>query len=123
MFMSASEGFEKIHAKAETQNISEAPKHILSSETYGSKVMNLRGRFENERSRLGPDFTESDRQWRIKWLQSQALHPNEPYDVPQLRKVNIFRRILRFPLEPFEDFLKKFVVSAFVFRFFLSFLN
>ncbi|UXI17758.1 fushi tarazu-like protein [Sarcoptes scabiei] len=96
----------KILTTAKIQVPSESPKYA-GSETSGTFHTSIVGRFENERARLGPNFTEKDRQWRIKFLKAQDLHPSEPFDVPELRKVhyNPIRRFYRYPLNLFEDFL------------------
>ncbi|KAF7495558.1 hypothetical protein SSS_06607 [Sarcoptes scabiei] len=96
----------KILTTAKIQVPSESPKYA-GSETSGTFHTSIVGRFENERARLGPNFTEKDRQWRIKFLKAQDLHPSEPFDVPELRKVhyNPIRRFYRYPLNLLEDFL------------------
>lgn len=102
------EEIRKLLARAETQTFSEAPKYTADV-CGGVPQAILAGRFENERARLGPDFTEADRQWRIKFLESQNLHPSEPFEVPR-RKLNPFRRFYRYPLNFLEDYLTKFMV-------------
>lgn len=102
------EEIRKLLARAETQTFSEAPKYTADVCTGVPQAV-LAGRFENERARLGPDFTEADRQWRIKYLASQNLHPSEPFEVPR-RKLNPFRRFYRYPLNLFEDYLTKYMV-------------
>ncbi|KAI1289360.1 hypothetical protein HDE_08870 [Halotydeus destructor] len=80
-----------------------------SSETGGVMPMTIVGRFENERARLGPDFTEADRQWRIKWIKDQALHPSEPRAVPEAKKImfNPLRRFYMAPLDHLEENILK----------------
>jgi len=75
-----------------------------SSSTGGSIIMTLPGRFAGERERLGPDFTEADRLWRVKWLKDQELHPTEPRIVDDLRYAskNPVRRFYMFPLNWIE---------------------
>ncbi|KAI7691311.1 hypothetical protein SSS_06607 [Sarcoptes scabiei] len=77
----------KILTTAKIQVPSESPKYA-GSETSGTFHTSIVGRFENERARLGPNFTEKDRQWRIKFLKAQDLHPSEPFDVPELRSIS-----------------------------------
>jgi len=93
----------RILARASTVKTPEYPNYP-SSYTSGSIPMTITGRFANERERLGPDFTEADRQWRIKWIKDQALHPHEPYTVPAMEKelFNPFRRIYKAPLDYVE---------------------
>lgn len=102
---------EKIVARAETQVFPETPKYV-SSPSGGVDLVQLKGRFRNERPRLGPDFTEEDRQWRIKWHQSQEMHHSEPFYVPALQKVNLnpIRRLYRAPLDILENALAKRMV-------------
>ena len=117
--VNADAGREKLNIRAEGQTLSEEPK-LAQTDFYGHVPMSLRGRFHNERARLGPDFTEADRLWRIRWLKDQELHPNEPYDIPEARKqFNIFRRIVRFPLNWFEDMLAQRVVRIIFCLFFI----
>lgn len=109
------EEVKKLLARAEAQKFSEAPKYTQSPSS-GVLHTSIAGRFDNERARLGPDFTEADRQWRIKWLKSQELHPSEPFHFPQLEQtnLNIFRRIYRYPLNFFEKFLEGFMVKLLI---------
>lgn len=76
--------------------------------------MEIKGRFANERERLGPDFDETQRQWRIKWIKDQHLHPNEPFEVKQLyiEYHNPIRRFYRKPLDLFESWLRQRTVRA-----------
>ena len=98
MNLASADKMDKINVQAEAQKILESPR-FASSETSGTTQMSIEGRFSNERARLGPDFTEADRQWRIKWFKDQQLHPKEPYDVPGKERANInfIRRISRMP--------------------------
>lgn len=75
-----------------------------SSMTGGVLPMVLVGRFSHERERLGPDFTDAERQWRIKWYKDQHLHPKEPFTVPLLEKEmrNPLRRFYKIPLNYLE---------------------
>lgn len=102
----------KILARAKTQTFSEVPKYAQSP-TSGVKLMWLNGRFANERARLGPDFTEADRQWRIKYIKSLDLHPAEPFHVPNLLSshLNPIRRFYRAPLDIVERALAKKMVD------------
>ncbi|KAI7691310.1 hypothetical protein SSS_06607 [Sarcoptes scabiei] len=84
----------KILTTAKIQVPSESPKYA-GSETSGTFHTSIVGRFENERARLGPNFTEKDRQWRIKFLKAQDLHPSEPFDVPELRKGRFHATLVR----------------------------
>lgn len=105
------EEIKRILARAETQSFKEAPKYTADVSS-GNLQMSLSGRFHNERARLGPDFTEADRQWRIKYLQAQRLTPGEPFYVPQAltSHLNPIRRFYRFPLDIFENYLAKYTV-------------
>lgn len=107
------EEIRKILSKAKTQTFSEAPKYV-ASENGGVMMMNLAGRFDKERQRLGPDFTEADRQYRIRFLADQNLHPAEPFEVPEYYKVryNPIRRFYRFPLDKVEVKLRSYLVSG-----------
>jgi len=93
----------RIKARASATKTSEYP-NWPSSQSAGTLPMSIAGRFKNERERLGPDFTEADRQWRIKWYKDQNLHPNEPYYVPELERAlfNPLRRLYRAPLNYVE---------------------
>ena len=66
--------------------------------------MSLPGRFANERERLGPEFTDAERKWRIKWYKEQNLHPSEPIIVPELycELRNPLRRFYQIPLNYLE---------------------
>lgn len=71
--------------------------------TGGNIPVYLAGRFAQERERLGPDFTETERQWRIKWHKDQYLHHNEPVK-EAIEKLNNdlrnpIRRLYRIPLD------------------------
>lgn len=81
----------------------------------GVTPMTLRTRFQNERARLGPDFTEKWRKWRIQWIKDQALHPLEPVFSKENEKarMNPFRRAFRWPGNQFQIFLGKFIVCRF----------
>lgn len=107
------EDINKLLARAETQTFSEAPKYA-ADEYSGAMPVNLAGRFENERARLGPEFTEADRQWRIKWIQDQALHHSEPYSVPAMEASNLnpIRRFYRWPLNFLENALTSVMVGS-----------
>lgn len=63
--------------------------------------MSLTGRFANERERLGPEFTDAERKWRIRWYKSQHLHSDEPIRVPELYTElrNPIRRFYKIPLD------------------------
>lgn len=71
-----------------------------ASHSSGVIPFQIEGRFASERERLGPDFAEIDRQWRIKWIQDQHLHPSEPRYVPEWERefFNPIRRMYRAPL-------------------------
>jgi NADH dehydrogenase (ubiquinone) 1 beta subcomplex subunit 6 len=94
----------KILARASMAKMSEYPKWP-ASETGGVMPMNIEGRFANERARLGPDFTDAERQWRIKWIKDQVLHPSEPRHVPELyiEYNNPIRRFYQKPLNWVEQ--------------------
>lgn len=100
---------QNILARAETQTFHEAPKY-LASETGGVVPTSLVEKFSNERLRLGPEFTEYDRQWRIKWHQDQLLRDSEPFNVPALKYFNPIRRFYRAPLNVVENQLCKVMV-------------
>lgn len=72
-----------------------------ASDTTGTLPLSITGRFAKERERLGPEFTEADRMWRVKWHQDQVLHSNEPYYVPELTRSlrNPFRRFYSAPMD------------------------
>lgn len=110
------EEIRKIVSKANTQTFSEAPKYIANN-LGGVESINLAGRFHNERHRLGPDFTEADRQWRIKFLSDQNLHPSEPFEVPNYKnsRLNPIRRFYRFPLDIVERAMRPKLVLFFYF--------
>nr|XP_027194597.1 uncharacterized protein LOC113789278 [Dermatophagoides pteronyssinus] len=101
------EEIRKILTRAKAQIPSESPK-FAHSPSSGVLHTSIEGAFSNERARLGPTFTETDRQWRIKYLESQNLHPAEPFEVPELSKVhyNPIRRFYRWPLDQLEKFLR-----------------
>lgn len=105
------EEIRKILIRAKVQVPSESPKfaHSLSS---GVLHTSIKGAYNNERARLGPNFNETDRQWRVKYLQSQNLHPSEPFEVPELSKVhyNPIRRFYRWPLDQVEKLLCNYMV-------------
>lgn len=102
----------RIRARASVAKSREYPRWA-SSETGGVMPMSIVGRFDGERERLGPDFTERDRQWRIQWHKDQALDHSEPRFVPELYAStrNIFRRIYMTPLNHVES---KYLVPRFV---------
>jgi len=93
----------RIFARASVAKTREYPKWP-SSVTGGVMPMTIVGRFDQERERLGPDFTEVDRQWRIQWHKDQHLDHHEPRPVPQLYAStnNIFRRFYKAPLNYVE---------------------
>ena len=105
------EEIRKILTRAKAQIPSESPK-FAHSPSSGVLHTSIEGAFSNERARLGPTFTETDRQWRIKYLESQNLHPAEPFEVPELSKVhyNPIRRFYRWPLDQLEKFLRNHMV-------------
>jgi len=74
-----------------------------------------------ERSRLTKEMTPEERALRKQWVKDQAIR-HEKRSVPQLRPMNIFRRIYRAPLNMFESTLQKFVspLSAHVARSFVG---
>ncbi|XP_074598995.1 uncharacterized protein LOC141853526 [Brevipalpus obovatus] len=80
-----------------------------SSQSGGVMPMTLRTRFYQERHRLGGDFNEKWRKWRVQFIKDQALHPLEPAynaDFDKFR-LNVFRRTWRWPGNQFEMFLCK----------------
>lgn len=108
----AHEDLSKYYVKASTQKFDEYPKWP-SSYTGGVIPMNLKGRFDHERQRMSSDFDEKQRQWRVKYIKAQELHPNEPYEVKQLyyEYNNIFRRIMKYPLNQFQKLLEPKLVN------------
>lgn len=105
----------RILARAAAAKTPEYPLYP-SSETGGVLPLSITGRFANERERLGPDFTEADRMWRVKWHKDQQLHQNEPYHVPQLARSlkNPFRRFYTAPLDYVQNhILQPRIVSSF----------
>lgn len=84
-----------------------------SSDTGGVLPMNMASRFADERHRLGEDYTEKWRQYRIKYLKSLILERKEPRDVPELTKllVNPIRRAFHIPLNYYEKLVMPYMVS------------
>ncbi|XP_054162118.1 uncharacterized protein LOC128960072 [Oppia nitens] len=104
-----SEGeLKKIYAKASTQSFAENPRYPMHP-TSGVMPMSIVGRFKHERERLGPDFDNVQREWRIKTIHDRHLHPSEPFEVKQLYNEyhNPIRRFYRWPLDQFEDWLRR----------------
>lgn len=91
-------------AAAKTPEYPAAERMWPASQYGGVLPMSLTGRFENERERLGPEFTDAERRWRIKWYRDQILHPDEPLPVPELYReyYHPMRRFYRAPLEHLE---------------------
>lgn len=90
-----------------------------ASDSSGVLPLTITGRFANERERLGPDFTDADRAWRIKWHKDQILHQNEPYHVPELARSlrNPFRRFYTAPMDYVQNhILQPRMVSFLVFE-------
>lgn len=108
----AHEDLSKYYVKASTQKFDEYPKWP-SSYTAGVIPMNLKGRFDHERQRMSPDFDEKQRQWRVKYIKAQELHPNEPYEVKQLyyEYNNVFRRMMKYPLNQVQKLLEPKLVN------------
>lgn len=92
-------------AAAKTPEYPTGLKLYPSSETGGVLAMSIVGRFANERERLGPEFTEAERKWRVKWYHDQHLHPSEPLEVPALYRElrNPLRRWYQKPLNYLEQ--------------------
>ena len=85
--------------------------------------VSLSGRFEHERERLGPEFTDAERKWRIKWYKSQELHESEPVRVPDLyvELRNPLRRFYQIPLNYVQfKLLKPVIVSLIVVLFLVT---
>jgi hypothetical protein len=107
----------RILSRAAASKTSEYPKEVYPSSSSGGVMhTTIKSRFSNERDRLGPDFTETERQWRIKWYRDQHLHPNEPVKEAQeaLEKelLNPIRRFYRIPFDWIEkNVLAKRMVS------------
>lgn len=102
----------RILARAAASKTSEYPREVYpSSNTGGVIPTSIKGRFSQERERLGPDFTEQDRQWRIKWHHDQDLHKNEPVkaaeEMMDRELLNPIRRLYRIPL----DYVEKNVMA------------
>jgi len=97
------EELKKLYAKASTQKFVDNPRYAFHP-TAGVIPMSITGRFANERERLGPDFDDTQRDWRTKWIRDQHIHPNEPFDVKQLyyEYHNPIRRFYRKPLDLLE---------------------
>ena len=88
----------RILARASAAKAPDYPKWPSSS-TGGVIPMSLVGRFANERERLGPDFNNAERQWRVKWIKDQNLHPEEPMSNNHIRALrNPIRRFYNTPL-------------------------
>ena len=97
----------RILARAAAAKTSEYPKEIYPQSSTGGVIgTSIKGRFQFERERLGPDFTENERQWRIKWYRDQHLHPNEPVkaaqEAMQRELLNPLRRLYRIPFDWIE---------------------
>ncbi|XP_060822278.1 uncharacterized protein LOC132910525 [Bombus pascuorum] len=79
---------------------------MASSRTGGVKPMSIGGRLVRERERL-IGMTEEERAWRIRYLKSQILAPEEPLDTKEYRRqlYNPLRRFYRAPLDVFQRLL------------------
>lgn len=100
---------ERVIARAASQKPHEYPVEPASL-TGGVMPMSIVGRFRSERARLGPDFTEAERQWRITWHNDQHLHPSEPLpEHPAVNKEKYWwlRRIYRTP----GDYIEKHILE------------
>lgn len=96
---------EKIIKRAATQKPPEYPIYT-ESPTGGVMPMQIAGRFHNERARLGPDFNDAERRWRVRWHHDQELHPSEPRpELPELKAEKYWwlRRLYRKPLDILEE--------------------
>ena len=102
------EDLKRLYARASAQRFDENPRYPQHTSS-GVIPMSVKGRFANERERLGHDFDETQRQWRVKWIKDQHLHPNEPFDVKQLyiEYHNPIRRFYRKPMDLFESWLRQ----------------
>lgn len=96
---------EKIISRAATQKPPEYPLHPETI-TGGVMPMEIAGRFEEERARLGPDFNDAERRWRIRWHADQHLTHHEPLPDSEALKAEKywwFRRFYRKPLDLLEE--------------------
>ena len=103
------EELQQLYAKARTQRFDENPRYPYHP-SHGVMPMEIKGRFAHERERLmNPDFDDLQREWRVKYIRDQHLHPSEPFEVKQLYNeyYNPIRRFYRKPLDLFETFLVK----------------
>ncbi|XP_076751459.1 NADH dehydrogenase (ubiquinone) B17 subunit [Xylocopa sonorina] len=74
------------------------------SPSSGTKIMSIGGRMVSERERL-IGMTPEERAWRLRYLKSQELAPDEPYVVSRewyKANYNPIRRFYRFPLDCFQ---------------------
>ncbi|XP_071861209.1 NADH dehydrogenase (ubiquinone) B17 subunit [Bombus fervidus] len=79
---------------------------MASSRSGGVKPMSIGGRLVNERERL-IGMTEEERAWRIRYLKSQILAPEEPLNIKEYNRqlYNPLRRFYRAPLNAFQGLL------------------
>ena len=81
--------------------------------------MEIAGRFQEERARLGPDFTDAERKWRVQWHHDQMLTHHEPLpesDALKREKYWWLRRFYRKPLDILEErILAPRIVSCYFF--------
>ena len=93
--------------------------------SYGKKRINIEGYYKTFVPRVSPDgeFGNEDRKWRHQWLKDQVLKGADKYSPPtttqenmrqleqnpEWRKAryNIFRRIMRAPMDAAENVLIK----------------
>lgn len=80
-----------------------------SSQSGGVRIMWLESRFWYDRERLGPDFDDDWRAYRVKYLKSLELDPREPVHVPEyeLDCINPIRRFYQKGGDLIESGLKK----------------
>uniref|UniRef100_A0A0N5AFD7 NADH dehydrogenase [ubiquinone] 1 beta subcomplex subunit 6 n=1 Tax=Syphacia muris TaxID=451379 RepID=A0A0N5AFD7_9BILA len=72
---------------------SDAPFHKIHD------AMSLELHMGDERVRAS-GLTPAEKEWRIKWVKDQRLHPDEPIHVDAVyRQLNPIRRIYRWPLD------------------------
>lgn len=80
-----------------------------SSQSGGVRVMWIESRFFYDRERLGSDFDDDWRDYRVKYLKSLELDPREPVHVPEFER-NVLNPIRRFYMkggDVLESALKK----------------
>lgn len=90
----------RILRKRLEQRAAEYPRWPASQ--FGNvRVMYLEGPFSYDRDRLGPNFTEEERLYRVKYLKSLELHHDEPLHVPEY-EIELLNPLRRFYMKPMD---------------------